>query len=38
MWVTAKAPEEAFLRHDLIERYIEPAEEGLYHWKYNWKA
>ena len=31
MWVTAKAPGEAFLRHDLIERYIEPAEEGLYH-------
>ena len=34
----AKAPGEAFLRHDLVERYIKSAEQGLYYWKYNWKV
>jgi hypothetical protein len=34
----AKAPGDAFLRHDLVERYIGSAQQGLYYWKYNWKA
>ena len=26
------------MRCDLVEHYIESAEQGLYHWKYDWKA
>jgi len=31
----AKAPREAFLRHNLVKRYIKLAEQGLHYWKYN---
>jgi len=31
----AKAPREAFLRHDLVKCYIKLAEQGLYYRKYN---
>ena len=25
-------------RSNLVKHYIELAKQGLYHWKYNWKA